>query len=94
MGCVAVYRDAMGYSRDPEEYERTVDRWIDAVHRAWRLEARENGDRMVLADALDRAIRLSTIAIGERCGTFRVELSSTVVTVRLPGPAPKFKRVA
>ncbi len=64
--CVSFYRDAMGYSQDPEQYEATIDQWLDAVQKAWRLEAREKGDRMVLGDVLDRAIRAGIIAIGER----------------------------
>ncbi len=36
------------------------------MNRAWRLEAREKGDRMVLGDVLDRCIRAGTIAIGEK----------------------------
>ncbi len=95
MGSTEVYTVAMGYwdAKDDPELESAY-RWIRAIRKAWQSEVREKGERLVLADALDRAIRESTIAIGERCGTFRVELSSTVVTVRMPGPPPKLKRVA
>jgi hypothetical protein len=59
----SVYAHVMGYVE--AESEPMVYPWLDAVEKAWRMEVREKGDRMVLADVLDRAIRDSTIAIGK-----------------------------
>ena len=53
----------MGYMGNEKGYEDTISHWLLAVKKAWRYEAREKGDRMVLADVLERAIRDSTIAI-------------------------------
>jgi hypothetical protein len=61
MNCVGAYTDFMGYKDDDETWHR----WIAAVKKAWRREIQEKGDRVVLGDALDRAIRESTKAIGE-----------------------------
>jgi hypothetical protein len=63
LNSVGVYTDTMGYK---DEDDDTFGRWIDALHKAWRCEVREKGDRLVLADVLDRAIRDTTIATGER----------------------------
>jgi hypothetical protein len=37
-----------------------------AFHEAWKNEVYEKGDRLILGDALDRAILEATLAIGER----------------------------
>jgi hypothetical protein len=74
MNCVGAYTDFMGY----KDRDETWDRWIPAVSNAWRSELKEKGDRLILADALDRAIRESTIAIGER---WPAELKSRLAAV-------------
>ena len=61
MDCVGAYTDFMGY----KDHDETWDRWGEAVKKAWRHELQEKGGRLIVGDALDRAIRESTKAIGE-----------------------------
>jgi hypothetical protein len=61
---VAAYGRAMGYL-DDDTPDRIHDAWHDAVNGAWRHELKEKGININLVDAVDRAIRESTIAIGK-----------------------------
>jgi hypothetical protein len=56
---VATYADSMWYcvDDDGEVDEDAIFTWNHAYQEAWQKEVCEKGDRLVLGDALDRAIK-------------------------------------
>lgn len=58
---IETYENAMGYSQP-----RGEDADLRAIDKAWDRAVREGGDRLVLGDLIDRCIRASVLAVGER----------------------------
>ena|SRR5579885_601852 len=65
---MAAYRRAAGIEFDRDD-DLTLDKWVEAAEAAWRQELRHKGDRINLAEVLEKAIAEGLKAIGVSVGS-------------------------
>lgn len=63
---MAIYRKVVGIEFDDDAM---LDKWLDGADAAWRDEVKSKGDRISLAEALEKAIDAGMKAIGVRLMT-------------------------
>jgi hypothetical protein len=65
---MAVYREIAGIEFGKDD-DAMLDRWLDGADAARKQEVRSKGDKITLAELLDRAIEGGMKAVGSRLAT-------------------------